>query len=287
MAGTTPTTGQTVQPSVFQQSSGAYNAALGAAGGAVSRMAYRPITATPTMMGAAPTVQAGQVGQTSMAPYMNPYTSAVVDTTMADLNRGRQMAIQQVGDQAAAARAFGGSRHGIAEAETNRAFADQAARTAAGLRQDAFTNAQGMAQFDIGNRFAADQFNAGNAMAVNSANAGAANQFALANQSAQMGQDANLLSGANMLAQLSQQGFNMGRTLNADVAGVGAQQQALQQMLIDAARAQFQQYAQAPQQAIQLPLAAVGAANMGQQTQTTSQQPGLFNILGLALGMMP
>lgn len=285
MAGTTPATGQVVQPNVFQQSSGAYSGALQAAGSAVNRMAYQPVNATPTMMGAAPTVQAGQVGQTNMAQYMNPYTSGVIDSTMADMNRGRQMALGQIGDQATAARAFGGSRHGIAEAETNRAFADQAGQMAAGLRQNAFTNAQGMAQYDIGNRFAADQFNAGNAMTVSGANAGAANQFALANQNAQMGQDSNLLAGAGMLGQLSQQGFNMGRTLNADVAGVGAQQQALQQMLIDAARTQFQQWSSAPQQAIQLPLAAVGAANMGQQTQTQQQKPGLFNFMSLLLGM--
>ena len=48
------------------------------------------------------------------------------------------------GAQAGAANAFGGSRQGIAEAETNRAFADQAARTASGLRQTGYQNAQTM-----------------------------------------------------------------------------------------------------------------------------------------------
>jgi hypothetical protein len=34
------------------------------------------------------------------------------------------------------------------------------------------------------------------------------------------------------------------------------------------------------------PLAALGAANMGQQTQTQSQRPGLFNYLSLGLGAL-
>jgi hypothetical protein len=76
---------------------------------------------------------------------MNPYDQAVVDTTQADLERQRQMAVDATGDAAAAAGAFGGSRHGVAEAQTN----DAALRTSAGilaqLRQQGFTQAQGVA----------------------------------------------------------------------------------------------------------------------------------------------
>lgn len=74
--------------------------------------------------------------------FMNPYMSQVVDTTLADLDRANAMALNRVGQNAVGAGSFGGSRQGVAEAETNRAFADQAARTAAQLRATGFGQAQ-------------------------------------------------------------------------------------------------------------------------------------------------
>lgn len=74
----------------------------------------------------------------NIAAFQNPYTQQVVDTTMADMNRGRMMALNQVGADATAAGAYGGSRHGIAEAETNRNFFDTMGQTVAGLRSDGF-----------------------------------------------------------------------------------------------------------------------------------------------------
>jgi hypothetical protein len=60
---------------------------------------------------------------------------------MSDINRQRDLAVGQTGDAAMRAGAFGGSRHGVAQAETERAYGDIAARTAAGLRGDAFNQA--------------------------------------------------------------------------------------------------------------------------------------------------
>ena len=57
--------------------------------------------------------------------------------------------------------AFGGSRSGILEAETNRAFADQAARTAAGLRQGGFDRATSLAGQDINREIGNRGFQAG------------------------------------------------------------------------------------------------------------------------------
>lgn len=73
--------------------------------------------------------------------FMNPYTQQVVNTSMADLNRGRQMALNQIGADATQAGAFGGSRHGVAEALTNTGFAQEAAQMAAGLRSQGFNTA--------------------------------------------------------------------------------------------------------------------------------------------------
>jgi hypothetical protein len=67
----------------------------------------------------------------------------------------------------------------------------------------------------------------------------------------------------------------------------GALQQALQQQLIDAARAQYGGFVGAPQQSLGLPLAAAGAADMGQRTTTETRKPGLFDFLSLGAMMNP
>lgn len=240
---------QRQQPSVFQQSAGAYNAALGGTGAA---MTFQPQD-----------VRAGTVANTNLSPYMNPFTDSVINSSLADLDRARQMAVGQTGAAATTAGAFGGSRHGIAEAETNRAFADQAAQMASGLRQQGFQNAQGMAQFDIGNRL----------------------QAGISNQSAGLQGAQFRLGAAGQMGNLSQQGFGFGQTLNANTAQAGSQQQQLVQQIIDAAKSQYAGFTGAPQAGLAGTLQAVGMGNMGQQSQTTTSKPGIGNIVGGILGL--
>lgn len=85
---------------------------------------------------------------------------------------------------------------------------------------------------------------------------------------------------------LAGQGFGFGQQIGNQQAQQGAQQQAIIQSLINAGQGQYQGFTGAPQQSLALPLAALGASNMGQQTQTTSQQPGLLNFLSLGLGLL-
>jgi hypothetical protein len=84
---------------------------------------------------------------------------------------------------------------------------------------------------------------------------------------------------------LAGQGFGFGQAINQQQSQQGALQQAMQQALIDAAKGQFAGFAGAPMQSIQLPMAAVGAANMGQQTQTETQNPGFLGTLGGLLSL--
>jgi hypothetical protein len=193
------------QPSVFGQAAGAYNAAL----------------------------QGPNIGQ-----FANPFQQQVINNSMRDIGAAQQMGMNQLGAQATQARAFGGSRHGVAEAQTNQNFIKQLADTSAGLNMQGFNTALGAAQQQQG-----------------------------------------------MMSQLAGQGFGFGQALQQQQMQQGGMQQALQQMLIDAAKGQFAGFAGAPQQSIQLPMAAVGAANMGQQTQTQSYQPGLFNYLSLGASL--
>ena len=58
-----------------------------------------------------------------MSQYMNPYEDQVVGQTMSDLERARQIQQNQADYAMGRAGAFGGSRHGIAQAEDNRSKA--------------------------------------------------------------------------------------------------------------------------------------------------------------------
>jgi hypothetical protein len=87
-----------------------------------------------------------------------------------------------------------------------------------------------------------------------------------------------------MMSQLAGQGFGFGQQINQQQMQQGGLQQSLQQQLIDAARGQYGGYTGAPMASLSAPMAALGSANMGQQTQTQTQKPGLFNYMSLLLG---
>jgi hypothetical protein len=249
---------------------GNFNVNQAAAGGLQQAMQGTQAGMGYQAMGVRPTgFQAGQLAGSNLGAYTNPYESQVVDQSLADLERTRLMQQNQLGAQASAAGAFGGSRQGIAEAETNRAFADQAARTASGLRQAGFQNAQQMAMADIGATNQARQFGAQQAMTAQQLNQMAGLQ---ANQ--------QRLGAASQMGQLGQQAFGTGQAIAQQQQQQGLMQQGLQQALIDAARGQYAGFTGAPTQSLALPLAALGATP-NQSTTTQQKNPGLFDYLSL------
>jgi hypothetical protein len=156
----------------------------------------------------------GMTGPGSIGSYMNPYTAQVRTNALGDLEAARQAAIQQTGERATAARAFGGSRQGVAESLTNAGFAKQAANLGTTLNEQAFNQAMAMQQADIGRRSAAD----------------------IANQQAGL-QGAQLrLGGASQLGNLAaqQQALRLGGA--QAVMGAGGARQALDQQQMDAIR---------------------------------------------------
>lgn len=167
-------------PNVYDQSAGAYTGALGAANGAI--------------------------GMPNIEAFQNPWQTQVFDQSLNQLDRARQMAMNNTGAAATAANAFGGSRHGIAESETNRAFADQAGNLAANLNMQGFNTALG------------------------------------AGQQQQQAQ----LAGAGMLGNLANLGFGFGQQLTNNQLQQGAQQQAIMQALIDAQKGMYGGYTGAP-----------------------------------------
>lgn len=84
--------------------------------------------------------------------YMNPYLQTVAGNTLNDLGRANTMALNSVRGDAVGARAFGGSRQALAEAETNRNFADRASSTLGNIYSQGFNTAAGLQSADL-NRF--------------------------------------------------------------------------------------------------------------------------------------
>ena len=204
-------------------------------------------------------VTANQLGTTDFTPYMNPYDDAVVKANEADILRGANIGMNNLQGQAQAAKAFGGSRHGVAMGEIGRDTVSQLAQASAGLRQAGFQNAQNAALADIQNNM----------------------QGQLANQQADLSGAGQRLSAANQLGQIANLGFGMGQTVNNNLMAQGAMQQALQQSVLDAAANKYQGYVQHPAQGLAYLNAALGVTPTTPQTTTTTKQPGLFDYLTL------
>ena len=119
----------------------------------------------------------GMEGPGGVASYMNPYTQAVRENALADLESARRSAIAQTGERATAARAFGGSRQGVAEALTNQGFAKQAATLGTSLNEQAFNQAMALQGQDIARQSAADLANQQAGLQGAQFRLGAANQL--------------------------------------------------------------------------------------------------------------
>ncbi len=233
--------------------------------------------------------------------YQSPYQQQVIDLAMGDIQRQADIARGSAQDRAIRAGAFGGSRSALLESESQRPYAEQMARTAAGLRQSGFEQAQRAAQSDLARQQQLGVFGAGQEQ-----------QRAL--QQAQLGQQAGIF-GAELgqqrrmqQAQLQQQrqlggldiagraaltqpqlemqaraqrsgllGGLAGQQLQGLglLGGIGQQQQALQQQAIGAQRGEFQRALQYPQQ--QLGLLATGVSGV----QPTITQTGGYSPSGL------
>jgi len=222
-------------PAMTQAASNPYSQAAAAQQGAMARTA----------------AGMGQTAAGGMAAYQNPYENQVVQQTLRDVGSAAQMGLNQIGAQAQQARAFGGSRQGIAEAEALKGYTQQMTDAAGRLRAQGFNTALGASQADLGRQ----------------------------------------LGAAGQLAGMGQQSFGYGQQIQNMQMQQGAMQQAAMQQLIDQARQQYQGYANAPTQKMQLPLQALGMVPYSTSStttggaQTTSNNPGLFNYLQVGAQM--
>ena len=163
-------------------------------------------------------VAAGSFLNQNIEQYMNPFTKAVTEQSLADLERSRLLQQQQTAAQATAARAFGGSRQGVAEAETNRAFGENAARLVAQQNAAGYEAAQRASEADLARAMQAQQLNQAQDLATTQQSLQLAGQFGLANQQAALeAARANQATGltasqanqeAALKAALSNQGYD-------------------------------------------------------------------------------
>jgi hypothetical protein len=198
----------------------------------------------------------GMSGPGSIGSYMNPYTSMVRENALGDLESARRSAIQQTGERATQAKAFGGSRQGVAEALTNQGFAKQAATLGTQLNENAFNNAVQLQAADLARQ----------------------QQAAGANQTAGLQAAQLRLGGTQQLGSLAaqQQALRLGGA--QAVMGAGGARQALEQQQMDAIR-------NIGVQRLGIVQSSLGAqpANLGQITTTPYSRNVASGALGGAL----
>ena len=85
-------------------------------------------------------------GPQAYQQFMSPYQQQVIDTTLSEFDRQRQMAQQKIGAGAIGAGAFGGAREGIQQAEFGAQTLQDRAALQAQLLQQGFGQAQQAAQ---------------------------------------------------------------------------------------------------------------------------------------------
>jgi hypothetical protein len=209
-----------------------------AAGMAGQQGGYNPALMTAASSG--PVAQAtAQDGYRNLGNYQNPFENTVVNNTMGDLDRARQLTQNQNGQGAIMSGQYGGSRQGVMDANADEGFLRSVGSTLGNLRYQGFNTAIGASGADadrstsvsVANTLAQNQ--AAEAEAQRQQQAALANQGATNTASQYSG--AQDMQRAQLLAQLGQ--YGLGGMMDAGGVQQGiAQQQAgapltVQQML--------------------------------------------------------
>lgn len=250
------------------------------AAGIFSGIAGLPTGFTPVNSGqvsAGADVVAGQLKDTDLSSYMNPYISNVIDTSLGALDRSRTMALQQNADKAISAGAFGGSRSAIVDAVTNAETAREAGILSSGLYRDAYDKAVSGATGDINRRLSTDIYNRDTRLGVDTGNvnrdlaAASTNQAAQLESQRQAAQNA-ATAGQGMLGAGNQKQQQILDMFGAQT-GVGALEQAQRQSEINAEREKFDEPRKRELENLNLLLSSLGMTPYGQTTTQTSTTP--------------
>jgi hypothetical protein len=161
--------------------------------------------------------------------FMSPYQQQVIDATLGEFDRNKQIQEQSIRDQQAALGALGSGRAGVQLAEFGTGAARERALLQAGLLQQGFGQAQALRQQDIQNRFGLGQAQSGIAAATQGLGGF---RSGLAGQQAALGAQQQALQGTD-ISRLGQ---------------LGALNQAQRQAQLDATREATRMAAFQPQE---------------------------------------
>ena len=212
-------------------------------------------------------VTAGQISNTDLDPYMNPFTKDVINATLPGMRQANALSQNQAANAANSSGAFGGSRQGIQQGVAQAQGAQNIGQMLASLNSQNFTQAQAAATGDINRRLTADTTNQGAAQAkINSdilASSGLTNT----------GDSMNKANAAN---------YNM-------LTSAGASQSMQAQNQINAQMAKFNQAFNYPQQQLGTLEASLGmtphdTSTSGQTTQQTTTPTDWASIIQKGAG---
>jgi hypothetical protein len=208
--------------------------------------AYQPYLAKAGTAADAMSGLTGPMTAAQTTAYMSPYQQQVIDATMADYDAQAAKSRLGLGAQAVSGGAFGSGRHGIAEAEFDALSNRGRTSMLADLRQRGFQQASAARQQDL------------------------ANQQAIANQQAGLGARA----------------LDFSRAQIAGLGGLGAQQQAQNQAILDAQRQTAEMAIAEPRQRLgMLGSGVMGLmGGMGQSVLTDAPAAPQASPLASALG---
>ena len=267
---------------------------------------------SPMALLGADQVNAERFSNTNLNPYLNQYEDQVVNQSISDIDRARQLQQGQNNAAAVAAGAFGGDRQAIQRAETDRNALEATARQVGQLRQGGYESAARRAegditrnltgqqsnqasnsqtgQFNIGNEFNRQQANQARDLTASQANASNSIAAQRANQAADISNSQNNAANnmamqranqdANLRSQVQNQ--NMGFQTGQQNQNSAMQQQQLNQRVnFDAQRANQAARLQAAQGNQDTNFAAqrqnqmAGLQGMQQQLQAGQSMQGL------------
>lgn len=195
---------------------GATGAANLTQAGQMAGAAQTPNTAmyggyNPAMMNGAtiaPTAMAqGATAAGGIGSYLNPYSDYVAGNTLNEMDRARQLTLNQNGQGGVLAGQYGGSRQGVLDANTNRDFLTTAGNTLGNIYSSGFSTALDASNNDANRAQAA---NLQNAQAQNTSNL---TQAQLDQQASAANQGAN-----NQAWQYNAGVYNAGNQFNAGQA---------------------------------------------------------------------
>jgi hypothetical protein len=205
---------------------------------------------------------------TSLAPYMDPYTQSVINTTLPLMQQQNALTQNQQGNAANAANAFGGSRQGVQQGVAQAQGALNIGQMAANLNNQNFTQAQAAATGDISRNLAAQQ----------------------SNQQADQANINSLIQASGGLGALGTQAQQNQRQQFLELSTAGAQQQQQAQNQIAAQMGQFNQAQAYPGQQLgvlqsALGMTPYGSTTMGSQTgqSQTTTTPSLMSDISSGL----